>query len=598
MKNKFKVVRKENKEFVLQEEKGKNRFFLFWMLHKKNILVSLSMIFGCILLVVLGISLSSFRGSNDYDITYVVGDDEITINPNPDIDDEDVKDELLGEIAREDGIVLLTETILSSNGDVISYFTDRTAIVVTSNGKIYRISSDAKGNYGVNKNGKIDDTAKKILVNSNTTALSDGTVITNYSDGTAKVELKENVIFVRDSNNIELLDGNSFVKGNPSGVSLGKDISRVNNFYVNKFTDGTTLVIVGDKKYIVNKNRQPSVSGGNVYFDRNNSFESISEKTYTDGFTINHYSNGSATITDKNGNVTFVRKSGDLVLKKKQLYEILPSKKGVSRWNFRSLDGTLITYFNNGGAVIIKNDGTRIYVEDADQIVYDRNKNIESDYEFASLIGEGITDKGEWVYNFDNGKSQVINKGGKSSYIVDTDSLDFKPITDDDKENPEDEDKDEDEKEEDDEKEEEDEKEPEKDPGEGIYISEAENIYNDFKNVENTKFIIKNNNTSNRTLRIAIEEVSDYRKYNTSRLDPKFVKFQATVGDAYVPTTVLSDNTWIDSDGVTNYIIYDGVIGAKQTVDVTLALYVDYSLLNNSHQNKGFVGTIKIYVES
>ena len=64
-----------------------------------------------------------------------------------------------------------------------------------------------------------------------------------------------------------------------------------------------------------------------------------------------------------------------------------------------------------------------------------------------------------------------------------------------------------------------------------------------------------------------------------------------------MPGTVLSANTWEDSDGVVNYIIYDGVIRAKSTVNVTLALYVDYSLLNNSHQNKGFVGTIKIYVD-
>ena len=162
--------------------------------------------------------------------------------------------------------------------------------------------------------------------------------------------------------------------------------------------------------------------------------------------------------------------------------------------------------------------------------------------------------------------------------------MDFKPITDEDK--PEDEEEVED-----------NDKEPEKDPGEGIFISEAENIYNDFKNVENTSFIIRNKNTTSKTLRIAIEDVSDYRKYNTSRLDPKYVKFQATIGDNYVPVSVLTANTWVDSDNVTNYIIYDGVIGAKQTVAVTMALSVDYNLLNNSHQNKGFVGTIKIYVD-
>ena len=135
------------------------------------------------------------------------------------------------------------------------------------------------------------------------------------------------------------------------------------------------------------------------------------------------------------------------------------------------------------------------------------------------------------------------------------------------------------------------------DPREGIFISEAENIYNDFKNIENTTFIIKNKNTKNKRLRITIEEINDYEKYKTSRLEPKFVKFQATIGDAYVPASRLDANVFVDSDGVPNYVIYDGIVGAKSTVNVALALYVDYSLLNNSHQNKGFIGTIKVFVQ-
>lgn len=266
------------------------------------------------------------------------------------------------------------------------------------------------------------------------------------------------------------------------------------------------------------------------------------------------------------------------------MYEILPIEKGNSIRNTVASNGVVVTYFDNGAAVVIKTDGSRQYVEDADEIIYDGNKNINSSYNYSSMISERVTLKGEKAYNFDNGKSQVMNKNG-SSYIVNTDTLEFKPIVE--PEEPDEE-----------EKEEPSEKPQPINPGEGIYISEAENIYNEFKNVENTTFIIKNNNNKSKTLRIAIEEVSDYKKYNTSRLAPEYVKFQATVGDNYVPSTILSANTWVDSDDVTNYIIYDGTIAAKSTVNVTLALYVDYSLLNNSHQNKGFIGTIKIYVDA
>jgi len=581
--NEFKVVEKKEDRIVLQEEENKNRLFLFWLRHKKFITFSLTTFVICLLLVIIGLSVSLFRGSNDYDITYIVGDEDIDVNTDPDIDDEDIKDELLGEIAREEGVVLLVETVMSNHGDVIYYFTDKSSIVVKANGKIYRVSSDKNGNYGVNKNGKIDDTATRILVTSTTVTLSDGVIVTNYSDGTAKVELKGNAMFVRDSNNIELLDGNNFNKTIPSGVALSENISRISNYYVNSFTDDTTFISVGDKKYMVNKNTKPNISDGNVSFDKNNAFESISERNYGD-YTINHYANGSATLTDNKGNIFFVRRSGDLVLKKKKLYEILPVERGNSIRNTVASNGVVVTYFDNGAAVVIKSDGSRQYVEDADEIIYDGNKNINSSYNYSPMISERVTLKGEKAYNFDNGKSQVMKKDG-SSYIVDTDTLEFKPIVE--PEEPDEEDK-----------EEPSEKPQPINPGEGIYISEAENIYNDFKNVENTTFIIKNNNNKSKTLRIAIEEVSDYRKYNTSRLDPKYVKFQATIGDNYVPGTVLSANTWVDSDDVTNYIIYDGTIAAKSTVNVTLALYVDYSLLDNSHQNKGFIGTIKIYVDA
>lgn len=583
-KNMFKVIDKKDDKIILQEEENKSRLWLFWLRHKKSITISLSTFLICILLVIIGLSVSLFRGSNDYDITYIVGDEDIDINNDPEIDDDDIKDELLGEIARSEGVVLLTETVMSSHGDVIYYFTDNSAIVVRSNGKIYRVSSDKNGHYGINKSGKIDDTATKILVNSTTSTLSDGTVVTMYSDGTAKVELKGNAIFVRDSNNIELLDGNNFNRTLPSGVALSENISRVNGTYINVFTDNSAYVSVGDDKYVVNKNTKPNIDGSNANYDRNNSFVSISEKKYGE-YTINHYLNGSATVTDKDGNVFYVRKSGDLVLKDKKFYEILPNKgKANSRGNYNCPNRDVVTYFDNGVAIVINNDGSRQYVEDADEIIYNGNKNITSSYTSSPLISERITVDGERAYNFENGKSQVINKNG-SSYIVDTDTLEFKPIED---EKPPEE-PDEDDKTET----------PEiVNPGEGIYISEAENIYNEFKNVENTTFIIKNNNTKSKTLRIAIEEVSDYTKYNTTRLDPKYVKFQATIGDSYVPGTVLSANPFEDSDGVTNYIIYDGVIGAKQTVNVTLALYVDYSLLDNSHQNKGFVGTLKVYVDA
>ena len=117
--NSFNVIEKRKDQYILQEEE--NKIFLFFKKNRNFITFSLFLFVICILLVIVGVSVSLFRGSNDYDITYIVGDEEVDVNNDPDIGDEEVEDELLGEIAREDGVVLLVETVMSSNGDVISY---------------------------------------------------------------------------------------------------------------------------------------------------------------------------------------------------------------------------------------------------------------------------------------------------------------------------------------------------------------------------------------------------------------------------------------------------------------------------------------------
>ena len=80
-------------------------------------------------------------------------------------------------------------------------------------------------------------------------------------------------------------------------------------------------------------------------------------------------------------------------------------------------------------------------------------------------------------------------------------------------------------------------------------------------------------------------------------MDPRFVKFQATVGDDYVSARPLNSKEWKDSSNRVNYVIYDGIIGPKSTITVALSLYVDYTNLTNEYQDTGFLGTINVYVE-
>ena len=580
--NIFKVKEKDErrKRIVIEEEKTKNPFLLFFRRHRMVFLLIIGTIIILSLLVSVGFAFSILRGSNDYDISYVEGGDKINSNNDPSIKDEDIKKDLLGEESRGIGIVVLVKTVMSSSGDVISYYTDGTAIIVGANGKTYRVFPLKNGNYGVDDNGKVNSNATKIYVESTTTTLSDGTIITYYTDGTAKVELKGETIFVRDSNNVKMDNGSTFVSAAPSGVSLTKNISKGNAGSFIEFTDKSTYVSLDNTKYIVNRNKGVSMRDGNISFDKNNSFGILGEKTYKDGNTITVFENGAAIIKDKKGNVIYVKKSGDILLKSKSLYEISPNDYGYSMSTVRCGDGKYVIYYDNGSAVITYPDGSREYVSDSDTILYDNQKNIVSNPDGSIKVSEKITVDGDKVYNFSNGKSQVIEDDG-SSYVVDTDKLTFKStgeIDDSKNDNPS--------------------HGSGVKPGEGLIIREVENKFDDeFKNINSTTMIIKNNNRKKKLLRITIQEVGNYRKYNTSRLDPQFVLFQATIGTSYVPRTSLTDHTWVDSDGNTNYVIYEGNVNASDSVLVKLSLYVDYANLDNRYQNKGFIGTIKVYVD-
>ena len=581
--NLFKVKEKKQRRIIIEEERLKNPFLLFFKRNINFILTSGIMIAICLILVSTGVAFSLFRGSNDYDISYIEGDETIDSNNNPELDDEDIKDELLGEIAREEGIVLQTKTFMSAQGDVISYFTDGTSIVVQSNGKIYRVKKNEKGEYGVNENGKISGI--KVLVTSTTSTLMDGTIVTNYSDGTAKVEHNGQTYFVRDSNNVKEKNGN-LDRLAPSGVAPIKETTKVSEETIKKFTSNNVLIIKNNQKIIVNKNVEVIPKENSIEYSSQNSFAVIEEKKYENGYSISFFANGSAIITDKDGNITYLKKSGDIVTKKQNLYEIRhnPVGKSYSRTTLNISNGDKVTYFDNAAAIIINKDGTREYIDDNEDIIFDNNRNINSNITSYKQISDGIIETGQQAYNFSNGKSQVIEKNGKS-YIVDTATLKFieeeKPEEKPEEEPPHDN--------------------PLPNPGHGIIVSQAENIYNDFKNVEKTTFTITNNNKEKKVLRITIEEVEDYKKFDNTgklgRLSPKFVKFQATIGDTYIPTSSLNQTPWIDEEGKTNYVIYEGTINARETKKVALVLSVDYAPLTNNDQNKAFIGTIRIYVD-
>ncbi len=594
--NVFRVKEKKEKKIIIEEERTENPFLLFLKNHKNFIMTSIILLGISSLLVSLGIAFSLFQKSTEFDISFLDDtSDQVIANNDPNLDEKDVKETVLGGVGRSDGVVILVKTFMDANNDVIYYFSDKTSIIIKSDGKIYRVSATEDGKYGVDENGNISDKAKSVLVKSITTTLSDGTIITTYTDGTAKVELQNVTIFVRDSTKIKLHNGTSLRNVVPSGVALTNNLEQANNAKLNTFTDKTKLITTNDnKKYIVNPNANAVINNNrDLTYDHYNSYGVLEEKKLSDDNTVTYYENGSATIiNNKTGNTIYVKKSGDIIIKDNAVFEIMPNNYGYSKKTFTGTDGKKVTFFDNGAAIIEYPDGTKKYVENSDDIMFDANKNIVNNPQTSPQISTKKTKDGYKVINFDNGKSEVIKDDG-TSFIIDTNKLIFdgegnitshhnnenvdnndSPIN-----NMED-----------------------NDPLAGLYVSEAETKYNNKKNIQYTKFLIQNTNGKRKSFRIVIEEIDDYSKFNATRLEPRYVKYQALVGSNYISDRRLDEEVW-ETNGNTyyvidNYVLYDGMIEALQTIEVTVTLYIDYAELDNSKQDKSFIGTVKTYVVS
>ena len=610
--NLFSVKKKTDKKILIEEEKTKNPFLLFLKLHWKLISWLLFLLFIVLLLVSVGVAFSLFQNSSDFDISYLNDNkDKVVTDTDVNITDEDVSQELLGPVARKLGIVLLVSTFMTDNNDVVYYFSDYTAIIIKSDGSIYRVSPVSDYKYGVDKNGVIDDKAKKVLVKSTTSTLQDGTIIVYYSDGSAKVEYNGVTLFVRDSNNIKLDNGVKYTSINPSGVANAGNLAKDGNVSMSTFTDNTKYVVDNGTKFIVNPNSKANNKDNDISYDKRNSFKVLEEKTMKDGSKVIYFENGSAVIINKDGNNIFVKKSGDINIKKDNVFEIITNTYGYSKATYTTSDGRKVTYFDNGAAIITYPDGTKTYVEDSNDILYGDGNSIISKPDEVRQLSKKRTTDGFDVINFDNGKSQIIKPDG-TSIIVDTSKLKFDSdgaITDKNKKKDTDgdstdknKDKNNDKSNDDSDKpttiDEEKKDEEKEDPLAGLYVTDAEYKYDDekYKNKQYTNFNIKNDNRKSKKFRIVIEEISNYSKYGASRLEPRYVKLQATVGNNLIGPVMLIDKTWENEDGKVNYVVYDGVIGAKDDLDVAISLYVDYAMLSNDQQDKYFMGTVKVYV--
>ena len=122
----------------------------------------------------------------------------------------------------------------------------------------------------------------------------------------------------------------------------------------------------------------------------------------------------------------------------------------------------------------------------------------------------------------------------------------------------------------------------------------------DIMNIKSIKLENKNNTVSN--YMIVLEESNNYDKYNISKkLPSKYINYNIYVNGNKIINNVLDkklDNTSGIENGENSYLIYEGKIDKLSELTVKVGMWVSYEDITNEYMNSGFVGTMKVYIES
>ena len=122
----------------------------------------------------------------------------------------------------------------------------------------------------------------------------------------------------------------------------------------------------------------------------------------------------------------------------------------------------------------------------------------------------------------------------------------------------------------------------------------------DIMDIKDIKLENKNNTVSN--YMIVLEESNNYDKYNISKkLPSKYINYNIYVNGNKIINNVLDkklDNTSGIKNDRNNYLIYEGKIDKLSELTVKIGMWISYEDITNEYMNSGFVGTMKVYIES
>ena len=597
-----KSVRKKDKKITLEEEQLYNPLLLFFRKFGCLGVIFFFLLF-LLLLILLVITVANLLSStkedgdfNDGSLSFEYGDNNVVI------DDGTYDDSWISKYAnvyKKEGIIFVVKTFDTDIG-MVTYYSDGSSKLVRKDGTIVRISALKDGSYGILDDGTIVSTSKrKSITVSKKVELLSGTVITYYSDGSAEIFKDGVTILVRNGSRINLKDDDYDLEDvSPSGTSYPEEVKKVGDYELTYYTDGTIIIVKGNDVFVVRNDKDINISGNVVTYPNNNQASIIKTLELNDGTLIYYYSDGSALIKTYYDTEIMVRRSGSIILYgTNSFYEIMDSDIAFSVYSKVTPTGDEVIYYDDGSAVIRYKDGTSVYVYENSNIKYDATGNISNiDSEFFEEEKVIITPDGTIITEFENGKSRIESSDG-TDYIIDTKYIyidgsgnlivDENEIK---KYNPRDDQDDTDDKVDD-----------EDNPYENPDEEEDGDITGNIEVVNDNLYVFSINNDSKDKVnyKLVLEESSNYEKvgYQDKILPAKYIKYDLLISDKFFSGVYLNDSIW-EYDNKVNYILYEGTLNKKMSLDgVTLYLYFDYKDLDNSMQDRLFMGTIRLYIE-
>lgn len=532
-------LNKKEEKIILEEKKSKFAIFI----KKYNKLMILLLMLLSLVTVVGGVFLavSKIQESLEPNIKKVAIDTTLDkISSITNINGIPITDEAAKNIFNKNNIFITNGEVLLVNkletsDFIVKYYSDGTAIkILTKSNTIIRVAALANGEYGIDKDGNINTSAKTREVKESKVKDYPWGKVIYYSDGSASIINSKMDMFVRNASDIK----DNYISNNK--VTYLKDTEKVGNTKINYYYDGTIEVVKDNTSYVFRNIDDITLKQSSVEFKNNNQATIYKTINTDDGKTINYYTDGGAIILDGTRSLS-VRKSNSIIIKNNKIYEIVDniyveiSKKTSSE-----------TYYTNGSATVDYNN-KKYYVEENSNISYGKNNQIKN------INGS----KEELVQNSDEvdiyEKTAIVKKNNKLA-IVPKDNI----LLDTD--------------------------------GKLLKIKEL-----DTDNLSKT-FSVTNNTNEDLSYRVVIEKsykstlLTDYIKYQLS-VDGTYI------GPTWLNDTLWKKDKIYNELKVTkdNYILLDGTIKKYETKNISLILWTDYEKTPNAMQNKKFLGTIKIY---